>query len=64
MKSVYSAVRIGYLNKAVCASSLEGLSMTEKIHFIYWLTLSIDIQLIHRYTLQIKLFTSQNASGI
>jgi len=23
MKSVYSAVRIGYLNKAVCASSLN-----------------------------------------
>jgi hypothetical protein len=25
MKSVYSAVRTGALNKAVCASSLEGL---------------------------------------
>jgi hypothetical protein len=25
MKSVYSAVRTGYLNKAVCASSLKGL---------------------------------------
>ena len=25
MKSVYSAVRTGSLNKAVCASSLEGL---------------------------------------
>jgi hypothetical protein len=25
MKSVYSAVRIGSLNKAVCASSLKGL---------------------------------------
>jgi len=24
MKSVYSAVRTGSLNKAVCASSLEG----------------------------------------
>jgi len=24
MKSVYSAVRTGYLNKAVCASSLKG----------------------------------------
>jgi len=26
MKSVYSAVRTGYLTKAVCASSLKGLS--------------------------------------
>jgi len=24
MKSVYSAVRTGYLNRAVCASSLTG----------------------------------------
>jgi hypothetical protein len=24
MKSVYSAVRTGYLNKAVCASSVKG----------------------------------------
>jgi len=27
MKSVYCAVRTGFLNKAVCASSLKGLSM-------------------------------------
>jgi hypothetical protein len=27
MKSVYSAVRTGSLNKAVCASSLKGLSL-------------------------------------
>jgi len=26
MKSVYSAVRTGSLNKAVCASSVKGLS--------------------------------------
>ena len=28
MKSVYSAVRTGSLNKAVCASSLKGLILT------------------------------------
>jgi len=30
MKSVYSAVRTGSLNKAVCASSLEGLNIVKR----------------------------------
>jgi len=30
MKSVYSAVRAGSLNKAVCASSLKGHSQSHK----------------------------------
>jgi hypothetical protein len=30
MKSVYSAVRTGDLNKAVCASALEGLKQNGK----------------------------------
>ena len=29
MKSVYSAVRTGSLNKAVCASSVKGLSTSD-----------------------------------
>jgi len=28
MESVYSAVRTGFLNKAVCASSLKGYCVT------------------------------------
>jgi hypothetical protein len=32
MKSVYSAVRTGSLNKAVCAPSSKGLSM---FHYTY-----------------------------
>ena len=31
MKSVYSAVRTGFLNKAVCASSVKGLMLCCKI---------------------------------
>jgi hypothetical protein len=30
MKSVYSAVRTGALNKAVCASALEGIKSIHK----------------------------------
>jgi len=30
MESVYSAVRTGSLNKAVCASSLKGLSQNKQ----------------------------------
>jgi len=33
MKSVYSAVRTGSLNKAVCASSLKGSYSVDKHHF-------------------------------
>ena len=37
MKSVYIAVRIGSLNKAVCASTLEGLDGTLLIiNMVYW----------------------------
>jgi hypothetical protein len=32
MKSVYSAVRPGYLNKEVCASSLKGETRVKKQH--------------------------------
>ena len=34
MKSVYSAVRTGSLNKAVCASSLEGYN--DEIEGLIW----------------------------
>jgi len=43
MKSVYSAVRTGSLNKAVCHSSFKGLMHTfllsqfERLNFLYWL---------------------------
>jgi len=39
MKSVYSAVRTGSLNKAACASALKGL--------IYWDDKSLDAQKLH-----------------
>jgi hypothetical protein len=38
-KSVYSAVRIGYLNKAVCASSLKGYTKPQKGYVIRTLPL-------------------------
>jgi len=37
MKSVYSAVRTGSLNKAVCASSLKGPNSSLAIYLIIWL---------------------------
>ena len=34
MKSVYSAVRTGSLNKAVCASSLKGLTSKHEPNYL------------------------------
>jgi len=49
MKSVYSAVRTGSLNKAVCASSLRVKSINLFIESIYWSLCSrLHYRKIHR----------------
>ena len=46
MKSVYSEVRTGSLNKAVCASSLEDQCNTQAVKLL-WYDIHIDIHTRH-----------------
>jgi hypothetical protein len=48
MKSVYSAVRAGSLNKAVCDSSLNGLKVTYSMFLIAYMTLFITFTEAYR----------------
>ena len=47
MKSVYSAVRTGSLNTAVCGSSLEGLIMCTLLGKIYVVNINLIITAEH-----------------